>query len=272
MAKNKLHKLTRLHGIELFEANETRETYARHTHGEFAIGAILQGVGGYWCRGTHHVLPSRSLTLMNPDEPHTGYAVGDTLQYKMLYVSESAVGQLLDVGPLRGFAEISPSDKDNETGRGLRALATLLNPRQARVPAAAMQADELLIGLLTRVFQRHGRQDVRRPGREPQAVRRISEIINAHVAANGAEDLMIADLAQEVGLNPNYMIQSFTKAKGISPHAYLLNRKINRSKVLIAEGAHPLDVALELGFYDQSHFIRTFRRVLGITPTDLAVH
>ena len=84
MTKNQLHVLTRLCGIELFEANETRQSYGKHAHGSFAIGSIILGVGGYWCRGTHYVLPRHTLTLMNPDEPHTGYAVGSSLRYKML--------------------------------------------------------------------------------------------------------------------------------------------------------------------------------------------
>ena len=272
LGNNKLHKLTHLHGIELFEANETRETYSRHAHSEFAIGSILQGIGGYWCRGTHYVLPRHSLTLMNPFEAHTGYAVNGFLKYKMLYVPEDAVSRLLDVGSLRGFTEINPTDWGQETGLELLELANLLNQRAGSIPAIAMRTEEVLNNLLTRVFQCYGRQELRRPGREPQAVLRIAERINAHVDAGNSEDLTIADLAGEVGLNPNYMIQSFTKARGISPYAYLLNRKICRSKEMIASGMRPLDVALELGFYDQSHFIRVFQKVLGITPTALLIH
>lgn len=272
MVKNKLHKLTRLYGIEFFEANETRETYAKHAHSEFAIGSILQGVGGYWCRGTHHVLPHSSLTLMNPEEPHTGYTVTGILKYKMLYVPEKAVYKLLNVGALRGFAEISPTDQGHETGMALLELASLFSQSSAGVPGTAMRADEVLIGLLARVFQRYGRQELRRPGREPQAVRQIAELITTRVDHGHMDDLSIADLAKVVGLNPHYMIQSFSKACGISPHAYLLNRKIHRSKEMIAGGMCPLDVALELGFYDQSHFIRVFRKVLGITPMALVIH
>lgn len=272
MGNNKLHKLRHLYGIELFEANETRETYVRHAHCEFAIGSILQGIGGYWCRGTHHVLPCNSLTLMNPDEPHTGYAVNGVLQYKMLYATEEAVRSLLDVGPLRGFSEINPTDRGQETGLALLELANLLKHRPGVIPAKTMRIDEVLHNLLTRVFQCYGRQVLRRPGKEPQAVRRIAERINANVDLGRAEDLTIAELAEEVGLNPNYMIQSFTRAMGISPYAYLLNRKICRSKEMIASGMRPLDVALELGFYDQSHFIRVFHKVLGVTPSALVIH
>ena len=77
--KNRLHVLTRLHGIALFEANKAARSYSKHAHSGFAIGAIAGGVGGYWCRGAHHMLPRRTLTLMNPEEPHTGYAVDKAL-------------------------------------------------------------------------------------------------------------------------------------------------------------------------------------------------
>ena len=270
MTKNQLHVLTRLCGIELFEANETRQSYGKHAHGSFAIGSIILGVGGYWCRGTHYVLPRHTLTLMNPDEPHTGYAVGSSLRYKMLYVPEEAVDALLDPGPLRGFSEINPIDRGNMTALALQELASLL--KRGGVPGAAMQTDELLVGLLAQTFQHHGRQELRGPGREPQAIRRIVERIDAHVDTCTGEDLTIADLASEVGLNPTYMIQSFTAVRGISPHAYLISRKICRAKTMITGGMRSLDVALELGFYDQAHFIRSFRRVLGITPGALVIH
>lgn len=270
--KNRLHKLKHVHGIELFEANESKQTFTKHSHCEFAIGSIIHGVGGYWCRGTHHVLPRHTLTLMNPNESHTGYAVGDILQYKMLYVSEESVRSLLDINTLRGFSEISSTDLGQETAVVLLELADLLNKGGKSVPAAAMRIEEMLTSLLARVFQRHGQQELRPPGREPQAVRRIADRINEHVTSCHAEGLTIADLAGEVGLHPNYMIQSFSAARGISPHAYLLSLKICRSKTMIAQGMSPLDAALDLGFYDQSHFIRLFRKMVGITPGALVIH
>ena len=271
MIKNRLHVLKHLHGIEVLEANEVRQTYGKHAHSGFAIGAITQGVGGYWCRGASHVLPCRTLTLMNPEEAHTGYAVGDALQYKMIYASEAAVNALLDLGALRGFPEINPTDQGDKTALDLLELGRLLNAGNG-VPAAQMRAEEVLDRVLARIFQRHGRQELRRPGQEPRAVRRVAERIDAHVRGCTGADLTIADLAAEVGLNPNYMIQSFTAARGISPHAYLIYRKVVRAKEMIVSGARPLDAALELGFYDQSHFIRTFRKVLGIPPGALVIH
>jgi AraC-like DNA-binding protein len=271
MTKNRLHTLTHLHGIEVFEANGTRQSYGKHAHAGFAIGVITEGVGGYWCRGACHVLPSRTLTLMNPEEPHTGYSVGAALGYKMLYVPEEAVRVLLDLRRLRGFAEINAVDQGDQIAHGMLELSRLINTK-IRVPAAELRIEELLSNLLVRIFQFHGRQEFRPPGREPQAVSRIAERIDAHVLLRAGEELTIADLAADVGLSPKYMIQSFTATRGISPHAYLIYRKICRAKQMITGGMSPLDTALELGFYDQSHFIRTFRKVLGITPGALIIH
>ena len=88
----------------------------------------------------------------------------------------------------------------------------------------------------------------------------------------GRAQLTVADLAAEVGLNPNYLIQSFSKARGVSPHKYLIFKKVCRAKKMIAEGTPPLDAALALGFYDQAHFIRHFRKVMGVTPGRMVVH
>ncbi|MDO4233185.1 MAG: AraC family transcriptional regulator [Lautropia sp.] len=273
---NRLHRLAGLHDIELFEANETRAAYGKHAHETFAIGAITQGVGGYWCRGSEIVLPRRTLSLMNPQELHTGYAVAEDLQYRMVYVSEDAVKALLGLSRLRGFRDMNPVDAGDRNARDLVSIAWLLtHPDQ--VPASMMRVEELMAQLLARVFAHHGGQVMRAAGREPAAVRHVAAIIDAHVAAC-VEGLTcppaptIAQMAESVGLHPNYLIQSFGRARGISPHAWLIHRKIARAKEMMAAGTPAHEAAMALGFYDQSHFIRHFRRIVGVSPGGLIIH
>jgi AraC-like DNA-binding protein len=98
------------------------------------------------------------------------------------------------------------------------------------------------------------------------------EIIDAHVETAATSDLSISDIANEVSLNPNYLIQCFTKSRGISPRQYMIFKKICRSKSMIASGASLIETALALGFYDQAHFIRHFRKMVGVTPGRMIIH
>lgn len=269
--RNRLHYLRNFHDIELFEANEIRGSYGKHAHATFAIGAITHGVGGYWCRGSKHTLPQHTLSLMNPDELHTGYEVADALQYRMLYVPEDAVTAILGFRTRRGFGEITPTDTNGHITRKLTRLADLLAGRK-QLPGYRMLAEEVLTQVLAEVFARHARQMPRSPGREPDAIRRAAEIIDAHVQHHATERLGIAALAAQVGLHPNYFIQSFRRARGLSPHAWLLQRKIFLARQMLAAGMPALETALALGFHDQPHFIRHFRKVFGTSPGNLVDH
>lgn len=269
--RNRLHRLGHFHDIELFEANAVKEAFGKHAHDSFAIGAITQGVGGYWCRGAQHALPTRTLSLMNPEELHTGYALAEGLRYKMLYVTEAAVREVLELAHPKGFPDITPVDHDGRISQALQALANTLNQPGAW-PDYQMRAEEILTHALALVFERHGRESPRPAGRENRLIQRAQDIIDAHVDAHATEPLGIQALASAVGLHPNYFIQSFKRARGLPPHAYLIHRKMSHAKSMLARGMRPVDVAVELGFHDQPHFIRHFRKVFGITPSCLVCH
>lgn len=270
-ARNRLHHLGNFHDIEVFEANEIRGSYGKHAHDTFAIGAITHGVGGYWCRGSTHTLPQQTLSLMNPEELHTGYEVADALQYRMLYVPEAAVTAILGFQVRHGFGDISPEDVGGRITQDLSRLANLLAGRE-RIPGYRMLVEEMLTRVLAEVFARHARQLPRKPGREPDAIRRAVEIIDAHVQHRATEKLGIAELAARVGLHPNYFIRSFGRARGLSPHAWLIHRKLCMARQMLTAGTPALDTALALGFHDQAHFIRHFRKVFGASPGNIIVH
>ncbi|MDO5102793.1 MAG: AraC family ligand binding domain-containing protein [Lautropia sp.] len=192
--QNRLHRLSSFHHIELFEANAVKEAFGKHAHDSFAIGAITQGVGGYWCRGAQHALPTQTLSLMNPEELHTGYALADGLRYKMLYVSEAAVQQVLELPHPKGFQSITPVDHDGRISAALLALASTLNQPESW-PDYQMRAEEILTQTLALVFERHGREITRAPGRENRLIQRAQDIIDAHVDSHATEPLGIQALA-----------------------------------------------------------------------------
>lgn len=123
MDSNRLLAKPWLPGIELFHADFSGQPFGRHSHDAFAVGAIVQGVGGYQCRGQRHALPAGTLSLMNPEEPHTGHAESSRLIYRMLYIEESRLPALLGRKSLpSGFRALNPHD-DGRVAAGLARLA-----------------------------------------------------------------------------------------------------------------------------------------------------
>jgi AraC-like DNA-binding protein len=98
--------------------------------------------------------------------------------------------------------------------------------------------------------------------REHGPVRRVRRAI----AERPQEAHRLADLAASVGLNPRYLIAAFRDEVGVTPHQYLLAVRVRASKDQLAGGRPVGDVAADLGFADQSHFTRVFRRQVRTTP------
>ncbi len=79
--------------------------------------------------------------------------------------------------------------------------------------------------------------------------------------------IALKDLARECGLSVSHFARAFRHSTGLSPHQWLLERRIEKAKELLKQGDMPLsDVALTSGFADQSHFTRVFGSRVGVPP------
>jgi len=271
--RNRLHHLGWLGGIEVFEARFDTHRFPRHAHEGFAIGAILDGVGGYTCRGARQVLPPGRLSLMNPEEPHTGEALDGSLRYVMVYADERVVRRALDLRDLPGFAEVTPADDGRVLGRALTRLAARLGTAEARgkdTRPDPLAIEEAVQAVLSLAFARHGRARLRPPGREPLAMRRVRAAIESH--APGDPPLSLTSLAGLVSLHPNYLMRVFSRTYGLSPYAWHLRHRVQRAKAAMLDGLPIAEAAQVAGFCDQSHLTRQFRRHYGATPGRLVAH
>jgi AraC-like DNA-binding protein len=78
--------------------------------------------------------------------------------------------------------------------------------------------------------------------------------------------LKLDDICQAAGLSPSYLIRSFQAQYGMTPHAYLVNRRVQYSRARLRRGDGIAEVALDAGFADQAHMQRAFRQHVAATP------
>lgn len=98
---------------------------------------------------------------------------------------------------------------------------------------------------------------------EPGPSERIAEYVGLHYQ----EDLSVEDVAEAVGLHPNYAMTLFKRACGMSIWEYLTRMRVSHAqRRLLTTDDKVLDVALEAGFGSVSRFYDTFLRVVGCTP------
>ncbi len=92
----------------------------------------------------------------------------------------------------------------------------------------------------------------------------IEEFIDAHLD----EPLTIADMASHIRLSPSHFSRSFRATLRMTPHSYLMLRRLTKAQALMATSDMPLSqIALATGFSDQSHLSRRFHEKLGLTPS-----
>lgn len=100
-------------------------------------------------------------------------------------------------------------------------------------------------------------------------IRRLLEYIEQHLG----EDLSLEAMAAEVELSPLYLVRAFRAAVGQSPHRYVVSRRVEHARRLLAGTKMPIaDIALAAGFSSQSHLSNWFRRIVGVSPAAYRKH
>ena len=103
-----------------------------------------------------------------------------------------------------------------------------------------------------------------RGGLPPRALRRVRDFIDANLEDN----ISIQTLADIAGLSMCHFARAFKQSEGLTPHDFLVQRRVLRAQELLAGTDLPLSqIAVAVGFADQSHCARRFREHVGLTPS-----
>lgn len=103
-----------------------------------------------------------------------------------------------------------------------------------------------------------------RGGLPPRVLQRVREYIEANLESN----VSLQDLATVAVLSTSHFIRAFRQSEGMTPHRYLLCRRVRRALGLLSETEMSLaEIGVASGFADQSHFCRQFRRFVGAPPS-----
>jgi AraC-like DNA-binding protein len=100
------------------------------------------------------------------------------------------------------------------------------------------------------------------------AVQRIKNFLTEQYT----EQLTLTELAEYADLSPYHLVRSFKQTVGLTPFQFLRNYRIEKSKQELLSNKPIAAVAVEVGFYDQSHFHKHFKLVTGFTPREFQRH
>ncbi|MFI6497582.1 AraC family ligand binding domain-containing protein [Nonomuraea typhae] len=247
--------------VDLLKARYVTHRFTRHTHAEYAVGLILDGVEEFENRGGTHRAGAGEIVLVNADSVHTGHAgAEDGWAYRMLYPSVEAIADVAAELALPYARPFFPEQvvRDPE-------LAGLLG----RTHTAAERGDDLTAStlmrtLFARIMLRHstGPRTAHGATAGARAVRAALEVLDGRLV----NPPTLEELAETVGARPFPLLRAFKAATGLPPHAYLTSLRVRRARSLLGAGSPPALVAAELGFTDQAHLNRHFKRIVGVPP------
>lgn len=251
-------------GIETIRAHFEGHAYDPHFHDSYLIGFTEQGVQQFHCRRTLHSSTPGQVFLLEPGELHDGHApTPGGFTYSMLYLDPRWIER-----ELRALFEEAPSQCQPSFAKTLASEPALvpviadaflaLQSQDLRIVRQA--ALDALLGKLARHLT--WRPRLAADPRLPAVALRARDYLHAHME----QDLGLNDLARATGVDRFRLSRAFKAAFGIAPHAYLVQLRLAKARQLLAAGQPPALVAMTLGFADQSHMGRWFRRAYGLTP------
>ncbi|ANJ56465.1 helix-turn-helix transcriptional regulator [Pseudomonas silesiensis] len=249
--------------IEARSIADGREVcYTRHAHEHFSIGAITAGRSTYIHEQSHFQVGTGTVVLMNPGDVHACNPIDNQpWSYLMLYVDTPWLTDLqhqLGFSHDLAFRRFSIThNRDTLLFDGLKALYEVLVDQQQEVLHKHSAAVEFFSEVQLRL------NPVDPPLREPNfKLERAAD----YIRDNCTQMLKLEDICFAAQLSPSYLIRAFKQQYGMTPHAFLVNRRIQFAQDRLRRGELIADVALEAGFADQAHFQRAFKQHLAATP------
>jgi AraC-like DNA-binding protein len=250
-------------GVDLLRARYLTHRYGRHAHETYTFGLIEAGVEEFEYGGSLLRASAGAVALLDPDVVHTGQAATPAgWSYRVLYPRVSVVK---DVAAELGWPAGTPRFPQTVL-HDATAAALLRSAHQAAEYGDQLASSTLLRTALAGLLRAHaaaGPSAGPIPARTaPAAIRAVRDVLHERLA----DPPTLAELAAMTELSQFALLRAFRAATGLPPHAYLNQVRVRQARLLLDDGVPAADVAGQIGFADQAHLTRHFKRVVGVPP------
>lgn len=249
--------------VESRRACHSRACYRAHSHPTFSIGAVDDGYSRFTgaeggqqrlTPGTLVLVPAQRVHACNP-EP------GQAWSYQMLHVHADWLAALRLEAGLACATPGAPA-RISHCAQLYRQFCELNDVLFSH--ASTLEKEAALVAFLG--DNDFAEQPTLVAAPVPPLAPTTLRALTRRIELEGPGQLNLDELARQTGMGRYALIRAFRAATGLTPHAYLLNARVNRGRQLLGQGQALADVAYRLGFADQAHFQRVFKAHVGITP------
>lgn len=252
---------------------ETNIEAKLHRHDAWELYYIVRGYGNRMAGDTLQPFSAGDVVLIPPGMFHRWIYEPDSaddagrVRYLMAAFSHSFVERCMEVFPeLRNrlAAVVFPTEALKFGAESSRTIRKIL--------AGMNNLDELsrlceMFRLLPVVFTSSDHTFAGRPMRIERDVRRMQHIC-AYVMAHYVHTISLDDIAEEIGMNRSAFCSYFKRCKGVTFSQFVTQYRLNTACELLKHSQKQVsEICFTVGFNDLPHFIRVFRKAMGISPT-----
>ncbi|GLG82938.1 AraC family transcriptional regulator [Acinetobacter calcoaceticus] len=243
----------------------SRTCYKSHSHPTFSIGAIDEGNSVFQSSfGTAQKISAGTLVIVPAHIEHSCNPLPDQAwSYQMLHLDISWLNQWYAEFQKEGFDLNLPQHrpliiKDENLYQAFSDMNETLFDSQKLI----LEKEQSLIYCFTQLLLPHFILE------EIQKTQYLYEsfLDLIHIIKSSERFISLEELAQQVGLSRYAIIRLFKANVGLTPHAFQINLKVNQARAQLKQGIPLAELAVNLGFSDQSHFHKAFKAHTGITP------
>ncbi|WP_291869253.1 AraC family transcriptional regulator [Bradyrhizobium sp.] len=226
---------------------------------EFFVYVALRGASelafdwgcGRWCGAWHEgdisIAPPGVSTRIHVSDPHAFVALALPAPFVRVTMRELADDGFSDFGVL-----YTRTFRDQMIDRLMRELWSHADQGWRH---SQLAADNLILSIMAALASKPARQTEARHALDDRRLGRVIAFVEEHLAANPT----LSELASACALSPVHFARQFRRRMGLSPHQYVLDRRVARARALLAATGYPItDIAYETGFSNQSHMTAVF--------------
>ncbi len=246
-------------GIDRIEARFCGNGFSPHRHDTYAIGLTMSGVQTFRYRGEERASLPGQVIVIHPDEVHDGGAGTErALQYRMIYIPPELISEALQPAGFAGLPFVaSPVISDLQFRQDLAEALEDIDREMGAFKRDSLLAD--LAGCLNR-YADSGK--ALSSALHWPALRGCAD----YLKESCSDQVRMEELERISGMDRFSLARQFRKAFGTSPHRYLVMRRLDVVKAMLAGGETLAEASAAGGFADQSHMSRHFKRAFGMTP------
>ncbi|WP_299495390.1 AraC family transcriptional regulator [uncultured Shewanella sp.] len=243
-------------------------TFEKHVHLDYHVGLISQGSQRYSHKGQQYHVGNTVLSTLNPDEVHDGTS----------HQEEGYTANVMSI-PIHYFHHITQELKHtscyfqhailpcSQLCQAFLQLHHLLTQQDKNNIDSQLIKETTTMAFTTELILRHCKGSLADPKHSfslsHQQLKNIKSLFHSQLT----HAFKLEELATQTGLSQFQFLRQFKKATGITPHAYLKCLRLEYAKKALLKGDKSTSIAHNMGFFDQSHFNKTFKAAYLMTPS-----